>query len=72
MVFYKQYSEHGVSPVCIKIQGDTMAKAFPHGQPLMYKKGDSFFSELYSPACDFSRKLNSNVSVTTVQSRFFT
>lgn len=72
MVFSKQYLEHGVTPVCIKIQGDTMAKAFLHGQPLMYEKGDSFLSELYSSVCDSSGKLNSNVSVTMVQSRFFT
>lgn len=48
MVFYKQYLEHGVTPVCIKIQGDMVAKAFLHGHP--------FISELYSPICDFLRK----------------
>lgn len=31
MVFYKQYLEHSVTPVCIKIQGDAMVKAFLHG-----------------------------------------
>lgn len=56
MVFYKQYLEHGVTPVCIKIQGDTVAKAFLHGQPLTCEKGGSFLSELYSLICDFLQK----------------
>lgn len=56
MVFYKQYLEHDLIPVCVKIQGDTVAKAFLRGQPLTYEKGGSFLSQLDSPICDFFRK----------------
>lgn len=70
-MFYEQYLEHGLIPVCIKIQGDTVAKAFLRGQPLMRRSARSSLSFtaqfVISP-----RKLDSSVSITMVQSRFFT
>lgn len=67
MVFYKQYLEHGVTPVCIKIQGDMVAKAFLHDRPLTYEKGAHSSLSFIAQFVTSSGKLSFSIGVTMMQ-----
>lgn len=71
-MFYKQYLEHSVTLMCIKIQGDALVKAFLHGPATHIGEGWLIPLTFIAQCMISSGKLRCSVSITMGQSWFLT